>query len=131
MVVAAGPMGFIGIKRASVRMGISALFGPRRAKLKQLIVDEVVVDSPAARAGIRAHDKIVRIDGRAINEYSLNSLLELSQKSPGETIYVDVQSPHEHAPRAVTVIVGRKPRTNTDSSGADAPEGANSSPSTR
>lgn len=64
------------------------------------IVGEVVEQSPAAEAGLRAGDKITHIDGREVHGFagSLDSITESIILSEGEKIRFTVERPGESAP---------------------------------
>jgi membrane-associated protease RseP (regulator of RpoE activity) len=78
-VVVAPPLGFIGVKHFKAMVGLLGVVS-KNAKLKGLLITEVIDDSPAQRAGLKANDKVLQIDGRPISEYSFNSLMKFEEK---------------------------------------------------
>ena len=61
---------------------------PKRPMMPAAI-GEVQAQGPAAQAGIRAGDRIIAVDGRAIDSWS--QWRELVQSRPGQTVAVQVQ----------------------------------------
>ncbi len=71
------------------------------------LVDRVQSDSPAERAGLRAGDRIIGINGRHIeNSSSINDVWALHR--PGDTVNLTIRRPHVSAP-FVTQAVFRAP----------------------
>jgi len=58
-----------------------------------LLIVKVIAGSPADRAGIRANDRIVAVDGRSTAELSTDQAANLLQGKEGSTVVVDVTSP--------------------------------------
>jgi C-terminal processing protease CtpA/Prc len=104
--VKAGPLGFIGI-RCSVSVGLFA-FVSSDAHIKDLEIIEVFKDSSAERAGIRAQDHILQIDGISVTDYSIGSLRKIGEKEKGDTIELQLSRPGEKEPRTVVVTLGSR-----------------------
>jgi C-terminal processing protease CtpA/Prc len=78
------------------------------AHLKELVIIEVIRDSAAQRANLVAQDRILRIDGIPITDYSINSLKEIGDREKGDMIEFVVMSPAAQAPRIVRVTLGAR-----------------------
>ncbi|MEO6953980.1 MAG: Do family serine endopeptidase [Polyangia bacterium] len=79
---------YIGIKMQDVTPEMSRTFGPN-APEKGVIVGEVMTGSPADKAGVRAGDVIVRIDGKQI-ESSRNMQNTIVAKNVGQKVELAV-----------------------------------------
>ena len=77
-------------------------------------VHEVIEDSPAAAAGVKAGDIIVEVDGKAINDTTQLQRL-ISGFKPGDSVKLRVVSYTDKKARAVTVKIGDLPDTDTRS----------------
>jgi len=108
-VVKGTPLGFIGVKHVTVTVGMLGMFS-ERAKIKGLVVDEVIADSPAQKAGLVPKDKVLRIDGTLVSELSIRDLKKYSEKEVGEKIVMEVRGADQQTSRTVEVIAGRKPK---------------------
>lgn len=73
----------------------------------QTVVISVVAGSPAEKAGIKAGDLIVAIDGKAVST-TLDLSNVISAKKPGDTLALDLQAAGG-AKRSVTVTLGDSP----------------------
>jgi carboxyl-terminal processing protease len=62
-----------------------------RMRGPQATVLEVFRDSPAERAGLRAGDTIVGVDGRPVGELRLDEVINLVRGQEGTTVVLDVQ----------------------------------------
>ena len=72
-------------------------------KTKQLTVISPLVDSPAYKAGIRAGDKILRIDGNSTQGLSLQDAVRKMRGVPGQTVTFTILHEGENKPIEVTV----------------------------
>ncbi len=106
LTVTAAPLGFIGI-RCSASVGLFGLVSDN-APINELVIVEVIRDSAAQRAGLLAHDRILRIDGIPIAEYSVNSLRRIGEKEKGDTIGLEIGSPDAKASRTVKITLGAR-----------------------
>jgi M6 family metalloprotease-like protein len=79
-----------------------------------IVLGDVVPDGPAAKAGLRGGDRLVKVAGRAVPDFNALSRLVRSHK-PGERIEVVLEREGEE--RSVEVTLGAAP------AGADAPGG--------
>lgn len=71
-------------------------------------VAEVTADSPAARAGIKARDVIIRVEGTAVS--SPQQVVDaVSKHKPGDTMLVTVSRPGDGTDTDITVTLGQNP----------------------
>ncbi|MGH2522956.1 MAG: PDZ domain-containing protein [Anaerolineales bacterium] len=72
------------------------------------VIGKVAADSPAASAGLKAHDVITAIDGEPVEDP--RSLADaVAALKPGDTLTLTVYGPGEEAPRMVEVTLGEHP----------------------
>jgi C-terminal processing protease CtpA/Prc len=109
MTVKTGPLAFIGI-RCSASVGMFGLVSGN-AHVKELVIMEVLSDSAGQRAGILPKDRILRIDGVPITNFTLNSLKAIGERQKGDTIEFVILSADSKAPRTVRVILGTRKGT--------------------
>jgi len=80
---------------------------------KGISIHQVLEDSPAAKAGLKAGDVIVEVDGKAVGE--VNSLQHvISEYKPGQKVKIKVISYTDKKNRAVTVTIGTLPENQTE-----------------
>jgi S1-C subfamily serine protease len=77
--------------------------------VSQMVIESVVPGSPAERAGVRAGDAVVAIDGDRSVAARLPVLT--GRLSPGDSIRLLID--RDGAPRQVTVVAGRRPERAT------------------
>lgn len=94
--------GYLGL---SLEVDADGFFNPT---LKTLTVKKVAPNSPAARAGIEAGDRIVEIDGRAVAGSKANDLKPILQGDVGRSVRMAVRKA-TGATTTVAVVLGRKP----------------------
>src|SRR5262249_28792807 len=70
-------------------------------KDQQLIVSEIMPNSPAALAGIRENDRILRIGRRATNRKTVEAARDLPKGEVGSLVEVEVLSPTNMAARTL------------------------------
>ena len=93
------PKEFQTFDRASSFSGVGIDVGPAR---RGLLVDQVFDQSPAARAGIRAGDVIVAVDGRSLRGVPSGEATRLIKGSPGTDVKLTLVS--GTARRTVTLM---------------------------
>ncbi len=76
----------------------------RDEKSGELIVGSPLVGSPAQRAGIRAGDRIVRIDQRPTRDLSLDDAVRLMRGRPGARVTLALLRPGEEKERVVELV---------------------------
>ena len=77
------------------------------ADQSQLLTD-IYKDSPAEKAGLKAGDRILKVDGeRFENDYSLNDIW--AGHKPGDTVDLTIQRPHIPAPFTVRATFRASP----------------------
>jgi carboxyl-terminal processing protease len=82
-------------------IGIEILLDP---DTKQLTVASPLVGSPAYEAGIQAGDKILRIDGRSTQGFSLADAAERLRGEPGEPVVLTILHPDQTEPVDVEIF---------------------------
>ncbi|MDX1655230.1 MAG: ChaN family lipoprotein [Candidatus Competibacteraceae bacterium] len=70
--------------------------------LEDMVVQEVLPDSGAARAGVRPDDRILAVDGRSVNDFT-ELRLALQDRRPEETVSLRVERAGSHLPLEVTL----------------------------
>jgi carboxyl-terminal processing protease len=73
-------------------------------KSKQLIVLRPLIGAPAFEQGVRAGDRILRIDGRPVQGMSLDEAVALMHGKPGTSVAVTIQHPGETAPVELKLV---------------------------
>lgn len=74
---------------------------------KQLTVMSPMVGTPAYKAGIRAGDKIVAIDGRNTAQRNLNEIVGWLRGKPGEPVTISIARQGEPEPLAFKLVRAR------------------------
>jgi carboxyl-terminal processing protease len=70
---------------------------------KGLEIVSVFADSPAAKAGIRKGDLIVKVDGQSITGAASHAASDKIKGKPGTSVQLTVTSPGDATPRTLTV----------------------------
>src|SRR5260221_5039708 len=83
-----------------------------------LVVVAAISGGPSEAVGLRAGDKIVKVDGKSIAGIKLTSLdVQKYLKGPkGTEVKIEVQRKRQKAPLAFTIIRDRIPQTSVDAS---------------
>ena len=68
-----------------------------------LTVVSPIEGTPAARAGIKANDKIIKIDGKNTPGMSLNKAVSLLRGKPGTKVTISILRKGKHKPIVVTI----------------------------
>ena len=109
IVVRVGPRSFIGLHLQDIAPSLRAHYGAPREH--GVLVEEVVADSPAARAGVQVGDVIIAVDGDS-TRYSGDVSKAIRRKKAGEA--VEIELVRDRAARKVTVTIEeRKGRERT------------------
>ncbi len=92
-----------GINKEFAGLGIAVVLDP---ETKQLIVLRPLLDSPAHAAGVRAGDRIVKIEGTGTQSMSLQDAVERLRGKVGSPVTISIQ--HCGAAQAVDLTLVRK-----------------------
>jgi hypothetical protein len=84
--------------------GIGATLEPRRGGVA---LHDVFPGDPAQRAGLRAGDRVLRIDGESTDDMSLADVLQRLRGEDGTSVGVTVQRPETGETRDVLITRGR------------------------
>lgn len=91
------------VRRSTPQAGsIGARIGQHEAT-GDVVIREVLPDSSAAQAGLRAGDRIIAIDGTAVAGASVAEIAQRLRGVPGSTITVTVQRDGSDRPLAVAI----------------------------
>jgi carboxyl-terminal processing protease len=77
----------------SLYSGIGAYITVRTEPEPHIIIMSIVADSPAAQAGLKAHDSIYSIDGAAVTEEEGLNVVQRVRGEAGTTVSLEVESP--------------------------------------
>lgn len=100
------PLGFIGI-RVKINPGLFGS-GSESARIKEMVIQEIIPGSPAERAGLHPKDHLIRIDSHRVEEMTLGSLRQLlGSKEVGDLIVLEITTPPSHTGRTVELLLGR------------------------
>ncbi len=75
-----------------------------RMKGPDLMVTEVFAGSPAERAGLRAGDLILRVDGQPVAGLSVEQAVSLIRGPEGSSVELVVERPGEAAPLTLSIV---------------------------
>jgi carboxyl-terminal processing protease len=92
------PSEFSGFDTPPHFTGIGVSVGPELVDHRGLLVARVFNNSPAQRAGLKAGDLIVSVNGRALAGLSAERAIALIKGPPGTTVRLGVESPHGGRP---------------------------------
>jgi serine protease Do len=95
--------GWLGVQLAELDAGNAAAMG---APDGGVAVGQVTSGTPAAKAGMKAGDVVVSIDGKAVTEASA-LVRAVGMRKPGETVKLEVV--RDGKPRAVAVLLAARP----------------------
>ncbi len=68
---------------------LGVMLDPRRALSDQVVIGEVLPDSPAQKAGLKAGDRIVTLDGAPLGDWK-DLTDRVGQHQPGDKIKLEV-----------------------------------------
>ncbi|MGO9322021.1 MAG: S41 family peptidase [Solirubrobacteraceae bacterium] len=88
--------------------GIGVAVATQVAAERGLLIERVFNSSPAARAGLKAGDLIVAVDGRKLQRLSAEAATALIRGLPGTDVQLGIEAPsvrrsHRQAPRSVKI----------------------------
>lgn len=81
--------------------GIGALI---RQSEDYVIIAEPYENSPAAKSGLKAGDKLISVDGTSTRNMALSEVSEILKGVPGTEVKVVIQSPAEKKNRTIKII---------------------------
>jgi carboxyl-terminal processing protease len=90
-----------GLNQQFVGIGIRPAIDPRT---KNLLVLSPLPDGPAFAMGIRAGDRIVKIDGHATQGLSLKEAVERIHGNPGTAVTLTIERPGAGQPSDLTIV---------------------------
>lgn len=85
-------------------------------------IHEVIPDSPAAKAGLKAGDVVVEVDGKAVKETAALQRT-ISGYKPGQTVKIKVVGYSDKKSRTVSVTIGTLPDKDVDEGPRDGAPG--------
>jgi len=95
---------YLGVVSAMVPEMLAEHLGLRAGE--GIVVNAVMPDGPAAKAGLAAHDVITRVAGEPVGS-SDELTAKVAARKPGETIRLDVI--HQGKPGGIDVMLGTRP----------------------
>jgi serine protease Do len=104
--------GFLGVVPGSPKE-VKATFGSVTRETRGVSIRTVVADSPAFRAGLRANDIVLAVNGVSIFEPS-DILREIGLLAPGSTARLRIIRSNNGRERIVSVPLAKWPRRHTD-----------------
>ncbi len=104
--------GFLGVGPQDLTDELTAQFGAEQGAL----LSEVTVDSPAEKAGLKAGDVIVKVDGKEIRD-ARHLLLTVSQLAPDTKVMVNYL--RDGKTETVAVTLGQRPEDGTSAAEAE------------
>lgn len=118
-VVDGSPLGYFGIKRATLHFNIWRMVTFRKS-LRSIEIQEVHAGSPVAVSGVQRGDRIVAVNGRPMNEWSLAQLERLyADAEIGTVIAADIVRPGTGQKLRVEVKAGAAPKRTVASNTAN------------
>jgi C-terminal processing protease CtpA/Prc len=110
--VTAGPLGYLGITfDLDVDVGFFSHVSDR-TRIKAMVIAAIAKDSPSCIAGLVPMDRVLKIDGIPITEYTIGALKGIREKEKGDKAEFVVSAAGTSVQRTVDVIVGtQKPPT--------------------
>ncbi len=115
--------GFIGVTLTDVTPALQQAL--RLTVSRGAVVQDVAVNSPAERAGLRPYDVIVDVDGRSVGSNE-ELIREISTRPPGST--ARLQLVRDGRAQAMAVQLAERPRRGEELVGAAAPTGGKPAP---
>jgi len=71
---------------------------------KRVIINEPYEGLPAAKAGLKAGDQILEIDGQDMRKSTVKEVSNKLKGTPGTTLIIEIQRPGEQKSRKITVL---------------------------
>jgi S1-C subfamily serine protease len=106
--VTAGPLGYLGITfDLDVDVGLFSHVS-NATRIKSMVVASVTKNSPAEIAGQLPKDRVLKIDGAAITDYTIGLLKGIREKEKGDTAEFVVMAADSKTERTVDIIVGTR-----------------------
>jgi C-terminal processing protease CtpA/Prc len=106
--VNAGPLGYLGITfDLDVDAGLFSRVSDT-TRIKAMVVAAITKGSPAEAAGLVPKDRVLRIDGITITQYTIGALKGIREKEKGDKAEFVVVAAGSNAVRTVDVIVGTR-----------------------
>jgi len=84
---------------------LGVIFDPRALRGGGVLIRDVVLNGPSAKAGLKAGDVIIRLDSERITD-PMSFCLRIAQRRAGEKVRVTLQREGKH--REFTIILGRR-----------------------